>query len=202
MSQPRPAQPAKLVVALLLADKGALPHIVKLLKAACGDIDMVSPWMDFHYTHYYEAEMGAPLYRRILVFKDLIQQQALAHIKTRTNEVEHALTVQGRRRVNIDPGYLLYERFVLATGKNYAHRIYIGEGIYADLTLIFQNGGYQPLPWSYPDYKSAEMGTFLLKIRKKYGADLLRHRDTKENAAEMPRAVRQPKPNKSEINNA
>lgn len=172
MSQPRPAQPAKLVVALLLGDKGLLPRIVDLLQALFGSLDMVSPWMDFHYTHYYESEMGAPLYRRILVFKDHVHQQQLARIKIRTNEVEQSLAVRGQRRVNIDPGYLLHERFVLATGKNFAHRIYIGEQIYADLTLVYQKGAYQPLPWTYPDYKATEMRTFLSKIRKKYGADL------------------------------
>lgn len=172
MSQPHPAQPAKLIVGLLIGDKGLLPEITRLLQGTLGALDMVSPWLDFHYTNYYEAEMGTPLYRRILVFKNLIPQQQLAQIKCRTNEVEQALAEHGRRRVNIDPGYLLYERFVLATGKNYAHRIYIGEGIYADLTLIFQEGGYQPLPWTYPDYKASEMHAFLLQVRKKYGVDL------------------------------
>ena len=145
MSEPKPAQPAKLVVALLLGDKELLPRIATSLKAAFGVLDLVSPWMDFHYTDYYRSEMGAPLFRRVLAFKQLIHQQQLARIKCRTNELEQALAVQGQRRVNIDPGYLLYERFVLATGKNYAHRIYIGEGIYADLTLVYQKGGYQPV---------------------------------------------------------
>lgn len=172
MSQPQPAQPAKLVVALLLGDKGLLPDITRLLQRTLGELDMVSPWLDFEYTHYYTAEMGSPLYRRVLVFKNLIPQRQLADIKCSTNQVEQTLAEQGRRRVNIDPGYLLYERFVLATGKNYAHRIYIGEGIYADLTLIFQEGGYQPLPWTYPDYRAPEMHTFLLQVRRKYGADL------------------------------
>jgi hypothetical protein len=172
MSQPQPPQPAKLVIALLLSDKGLLPHITTLLQRSLGELDMVSPWLDFHYTDYYTAEMGVPLYRRVLVFKKLIPQQQLAHIKCQTNEVEQALAEKGCRRVNIDPGYLLYERFVLATGKNYAHRIYIGQGIYADLTLIYQGAGYQPLPWTYPDYKAPEMRTFLLQVRQKYGADL------------------------------
>ena len=75
-------------------------------------------------------------------------------------------------RVNIDPGYLLFERFVLATGKNYSHRIYIGEGIYADLTLIYQQGAYRPLPWTYPDYSEKAMGQFLMLVRKKYRLDI------------------------------
>ena len=78
----------------------------------------------------------------------------------------------GKRSVNIDPGYLLYERFVLATGKNYSHRIYVGQGIYADLTLIFQKGAYRPLPWTYPDYADAPMADFLMEVRHKYGEDI------------------------------
>lgn len=174
MSQPRPAQPAKLVVALLLGDKGRLPQIADMLQEKFGALDMVSPWMAFRYTHYYQSEMGAPLFRRIFAFKHLIYQGQLAQIKCQTNEVEQSLARQGRRCVNIDPGYLLYERFVLATGKNYAHRIYIGKGIYADLTLVYQKGGYQPLQWTYPDYRADDMQAFLLMVRKKYGADLTR----------------------------
>jgi hypothetical protein len=74
--------------------------------------------------------------------------------------------------VNIDPGYLLLERFVLATGKNYAHRIYIGQNIYADLTLTYAKGGFQTLPWTYPDYASPEIRDFLLQVRYKYSMDL------------------------------
>ena len=74
--------------------------------------------------------------------------------------------------VNIDPGYLLHERFVLATGKNYSHRIYIGKGIYADLTLMYTKGKFEPLPWTYPDYASENIIDFLEKVRKKYGVDI------------------------------
>ena len=82
--------------------------------------------------------------------------------------------------VNIDPGYLLHERFVLATGKNYSHRIHIGKGIYADLTLIFARGRYEPLPWTYPDYASENMLTFLKQVRKKYGVDLRQIKESSE----------------------
>jgi hypothetical protein len=88
--------------------------------------------------------MGGPLHRRLMVFKSLVEQTELAAIKRMTNELEQKYQRQGQRRVNIDPGYLLAERFVLATGKNFTHRIYIGQGIYADLTLIYQKGDFKP----------------------------------------------------------
>jgi hypothetical protein len=108
----------------------------------------------------------------MLAFKPLVEQDRLAEIKLATNAMEQACVVDGRRRVNIDPGYLLLERFVLATGKNYSHRIHIGRGIYADLTLIYRRGGYQPLPWTYPDYADQPLRLFLLAVRRKYAVDL------------------------------
>ena len=111
-----------------------------------GPVDLVSAWMPFDYTIYYEREMGSPLFRRMLVFRDLIGQDELPAIKRFTNDLESEYLDEGRRRVNIDPGYLLPERFVLATGKNFTHRIYIGQGIYADLTLIYAKANSGPCP--------------------------------------------------------
>lgn len=172
MSQPQAAKPSKLVIGILLNNKSLLHEVAANLVQMFGKLDMLSAWMDFDFTEYYAKEMGKPLYRRMLVFSELIEQQDLAKIKLATNEVEKTYAIDGNRRVNIDPGYLLYERFVLATGKNYSHRIYIGHRIYADLTLIFQQGTYQSLPWTYPDYGDQKMVGFLNQVREKYGADI------------------------------
>jgi hypothetical protein len=172
MSKPQKAQPAKLVIGLLVHDKALLCAIADHLEQAFGKIDIISAWMPFNFTDYYTQEMGTPLHRRMLTFRNLIAQQELAAIKLVTNQVEKRFTVDGKRRVNIDPGYLLYEKFVLATGKNYSHRIYIGQRIYADLTLIFQKGDYRPLPWTYPDYADGKMISFLKQVRDQYGVDL------------------------------
>jgi hypothetical protein len=174
MSRPRAPQPAKLIIGLFLHDKALLEDLSDILQARFGAVEMMSEWFDFDFTQYYTAEMGTPLYRRMLVFKELIEQQALAGIKCQTNILEAQFALNGKRRVNIDPGYLLYERFVLATGKNFTHRIYIGEGIYADLTLMYQKGAYRPLPWTYPDYATADMRAFLDRVRQHYAADLAR----------------------------
>jgi hypothetical protein len=171
MSMPRAPQSAKLVVGIFVPDKHLLREAIEPLQAAFGDIDMVSPWFDFDFTDYYASEMGRPLYRRVVVFKTLIQQDALAAIKCRTNEIERRFSENGKRRINIDPGYMLLERFVLATGKNFTHRIYIGQGIYADLTLIYQKGDFKTLPWTYPDYATSEMRSFLTLVRQKYAVD-------------------------------
>jgi hypothetical protein len=174
MSVPQPPQPAKLVISLLMGDTALAEPVVAALKARFGAIDMLSPWLPFDYTRYYEAEMGSGLQRRMVAFQKLVAQNALVAIKCFTNqlEAEHSDGEGERRRVNIDPGYLLQERFVLATGKNFSHRIYLDRGIYADLTLVHKRGGYQAQPWTYPDYASPEMLAFLTQVRSKYQLDL------------------------------
>ena len=172
MSLPQPPKLAKAVIGIFLKDKRLVSAVVSDLVKRMGPIDLASRWFPFDFTAYYEPETGAPLFRRMLAFKPLIKQSELAEIKWSTNELERKYSKTGKRRVNIDPGYLLHERFVLATGKNYTHRIYIGKGIYADLTLIYQNGAFQKLPWTYPDYAERKMFDFLKLVRNKYNRDI------------------------------
>ena len=172
MSDPQPPKPAKLIVGFFLKDRSLAGEIARKLQERLGDVDMVSPWHDFDFTTYYDREMGSPLSRRLIVFKALVEQRRLAEIKLATNRLELAYRQEGRRRVNIDPGYLLAERFVLATGKNFTHRIYLDQGIYADLTLIYCKGGFRTLPWTYPDYADSRLIDFLTLVRNKYMLDV------------------------------
>jgi hypothetical protein len=132
MSRLQPPQPARPVVSLLMKDRSLLADVSDGLVERLGPIEMASAWLDFDFTDYYTPEMGAPLFRRMLSFRKLIHQSDLADIKRIAHKIETDFTGEGKRRVNIDPGYLLPERFVLATGKNFTHRIYIGRCIYAD----------------------------------------------------------------------
>ena len=172
MSLPQEPKPAKLVIGLLMKDKGLFEPLAAELTSQYGSVDMISPWMSFDYTAYYRSELGSPLFRRLLTFEILIDQQELAVIKLTTNKLEQVYVRDLRRRANIDPGYLLYERFVLASGKNFPHRIYIGHQIYADLTLIFRKGAFETVPWTYPDYADQPIRSFLERVRKKYAFDL------------------------------
>jgi hypothetical protein len=171
MSVPQSPKPAKLVIGIITAELEIVENLVTAFVSRFGQIDLVSPWMDFNYTAYYEPEMGSPLFRRVFAFKSLISQGDLSAFKLATNRMEHHYLRKGRRRVNIDPGYMLRERFVLASGKNFCHRIYIGADIYADLTLIYQKGSFQKLPWTYPDYGDDDMLKFLEQVRNKYILD-------------------------------
>jgi hypothetical protein len=179
LSIPKKPQPGKLIVGLFLKEREIIKSVAENLAANFGQPDAVSPWLSFHHTDYYDREMGRPLSRRLLSFGGLIAQDRLAEIKLLTNSIEEDFTFGGNRRVNIDPGYLLAERFVLATGKNYAHRIYLRDGIYADLTLIYQGGKFCPLHWTYPDYTEGEILTFLGSAREKYLWQI-RQRDNNE----------------------
>ncbi|MFA6008914.1 MAG: DUF4416 family protein [Desulfobacteraceae bacterium] len=172
MSIPSAPDPAKLVIGVYTGDKTLFDPIFEELTGLYGRTDTVSDWMAFDRTDYYEAEMGKNLFRRMVSFETLISQEALADIKVTTNGIESKCLVSGRRKVNIDPGYMLLSRFILATGKDFAHRIYIGKGIYADLTLIYKRGTYQTLPWTYPDYADTMMTSYLLLVRNRYACDL------------------------------
>lgn len=182
MSVVQPARPAKLVVSILTAHKELFGRVLDPLERNYGRADLISAWLSFEYTRYYEAEMGFPLFRRLASFSRLIEQTDLPDIKLFTNRMEDRFTQSALRRVNIDPGYLLHERFVLATGKNFTHRIYLGKGIYADLTLTYAKGAFQPLPWTYPDYAAEDIQAFLRRVRDKYTVDFKRRNVENENA--------------------
>lgn len=172
MSIPKPPDPAKLVVSVFTKDKGLFDRIYDRLEEIGGPVDIMSKWLDFDFTDYYYKEMGTPLFRRMVAFVSLMVQEDLAAVKLKTNAIEEELARGGRRRVNIDPGYLLSSRFILATGKDYSHRVYIGSQIYADLTLMYTKQGFKTLEWTYPDYASPEIFQFLDRVRQKYLLDL------------------------------
>ena len=175
MSVPQEPKNAKLVVGFFMKDKKLLMPFAEKLYQELGPVDMVSPWIPFDFTSYYETEMGAPLFRRLLTFEKLVLQDQLSHVKLYTNKLEMQYMENGKRQINADPGILSHERFVLATGNNFTHRIYLKNGIFADLTLIFTQGRFQELPWTYPDYKDKNILSFLEKVRSKYLIDLKRN---------------------------
>jgi len=183
MSIPQPPIPAKLLVGFFLRDKSLAADIARDLTVRLGPVETISPWLKFDFTSYYEKEMGAPLSRRLLVVRPLMEQTRLAGIKQITNELEMKYQRGNQRQVNIDPGYLLPERFVLATGKNFTHRIYIGDGIYADLTLIFQKGAFRTLPWTYPDYADSRLIDFLTLVRNKYMLELKKMKGSSDTSS-------------------
>jgi Domain of unknown function (DUF4416) len=168
MSKPTPAQPVKLIFSVLATEAEILNNIVALLSDAYGQPDFISAQMSFNYTDYYCSEMGENLIRRFMSMEKLIKPETLPDVKLATNEIENKSAQSNRRRVNIDPGYISQAHLILATGKGYTHRPYLREGIYADLTLIYQDKKFHSLPWTYPDYAEEEQLKMIGKIRSKY----------------------------------
>ncbi len=156
-------------MSFLFGQEEVLRSVLLATSHQYGMIDFLSEPLPFDFTDYYEPEMGSPLWRRIAGFEPLIFPETLPRIKLKTNqlEAEHRNARQGRA-VNIDPGYIAASKFILATGKDYSHRLYLGEGIYGDLTLIFREGGYVALPWTYPDYASEPLRGLLNLLRQRY----------------------------------
>jgi len=156
----------KLFCGLLLSGSLLLQPALKVLEENFGKIDLQSEPIDFTFTSYYNSEMGTGIKRLWVSFDALISPDALAQIKVATNNIENAFTKETRRAVNIDPGYLTPANVILASTKNFSHRIYLSDGIYSEVTLIYERQDYTKLPWSYPDYSSQHGKTFLFEARK------------------------------------
>jgi hypothetical protein len=168
MSQPNEPEPVKLISSLFSPEKEFVDKAISNLAEIFGPVDWISPWLLFDRTKYYAREMGWPLHRRFISFAELVPADYLASIKRKTNEIEQQNLREGKRVINIDPGTISPERLILATGKNYVHRVYISKGIYADLTLIFQKKSFRPLKWTYPDYAGSEVIGFFGGVRERY----------------------------------
>lgn len=168
MSQRSAPAPARLLFSVIYRKEEDYAKVLRIIGDRIGEVSCTSEPFPFDRTEYYGKEMGSPLVRRFVVGNDSVSRDELATVKIWAEAIENELSVGGKRTVNIDPGYLTEENVVLATGKNYSHRIYLREGVFADLTLVFEKGEYKPLPWTYPDYASPEIRAFLGGLRRGY----------------------------------
>jgi len=168
MSKPNQAEPVKLIFSVFAKEAVVINEVIEILSSSYGFPDFISGILTFSYTDYYCDEMGENLHRRFLSMEKLIKPEALPDIKLATNEIEDKFSSDSRRQVNIDPGYISKAHLILATGKSYTHRPYLRDGIYADLTLVYQGKKFRSLPWTYPDYADERQLVMLGKIREKY----------------------------------
>ncbi len=161
-----------LVVAAFSRNVSALEWASKELIRIFGPTALVSPLFDFHQTRYYESSMGKELRKQFLVLHQLVSADGLGDIKRRTNEMEAELARSGNypevRPLNLDPGILTLGKFMLATTKDQSHRIYLNDGIFAEVTLRFHAGTYEPWPWTYADYREPDVISFLNDAREWY----------------------------------
>jgi len=158
--------PGKAIVGIITQALDIVDSAQRLLEKKLGSIEHKSPVIDFDFTDYYEAEMGKNLLRLWIGFDQPIALARLTEMKLWTMEIENEfLDTNRRRRINLDPGILTLAKLVLATTKNYYHRIYLGKGIFAEVTLIYRNKQFEPLAWTYPDYRTDTAIDFFQQVR-------------------------------------
>jgi hypothetical protein len=174
MAQVRPVQPVKLIVGMLSQAEILFGEAEEKMQEQWGEIDRVSDVMPFEHTDYYFGQMGKPLRRKFVSLARLIDPGELAEIKHQSNdwEAELSRSEAGRalgvaRPINLDPGYVDPSKLVLATTKNYSHRIYIGDSMYAEATLRYHQGRWKKWDYTYPDYGSGEYDEFLTEVRNR-----------------------------------
>lgn len=163
-------KPALLLIAASSRYVAALDWARERATGDFGPLAATSPAFDFTETDYYAAEMGGDLKKQFWVHLPLIDPRRTVAIKRATNEWEAEYAGRGDhpepRPLTLDPGYLTLAKLVLASTKDHAHRIYLGEGIYGEVTLNFRGGAWQPLPWTYPDYRRGDFQKFFSRCRE------------------------------------
>ena len=151
----------------------SLTPLLRLLEKEILSVEKHSQNFDFsQFTDYYSSEMGNKLVKEFITFEDLKPADLLPKIKITTNEIEGRFLRELHRQVNIDPGYVCAAKVVLATTKDYDHRLYLGDGIFGDVHLRFQKGKFNPSEWTYPDYRQPMILDFFKEIRELYLSQL------------------------------
>ena len=168
MSKPVEPEKGVLLCGIIRSEKIPRDKIIVRLENLFGPIDDSSDEFPFFLTTYYEPEMGKNLLRSFLTFQNHVSPAAQAEIKLKTNELENEFLENNNRQVNLDPGILSAHNLILTTGKDFSHRIYIKDGIFAEVTLMVNKGKLAPLPWTYPDYKLPQVLDFFEMQRQKF----------------------------------
>lgn len=167
MGTVKPPEKALLFVGTLFSDRQYYLEAADTLKKLYGPVLFESDTYRWEHTDYYKDELGWPIYRRFIFFKGIIDPSEIVQIKLKTNDIEAGLSREGKRQINLDPGYITPSKLVLATTKNYAHRIYLGRGIYAEVTLFYRKGGFRAHEFTYKDYQMPEYLELFKKMREK-----------------------------------
>jgi hypothetical protein len=168
MAKPQGVDPVKLFVAALWSFADALEKAEEEMRNHWGEMDFTGPDHPFDMTDYYEPEMGRNLKRRLLSFSRLVLPDILCRAKHTCNQIENRFAGEGGRRVNLDVGYLDHNKIVLASFKAAGQKIYLGEGVWADLVARYRNGGSCPFEWTFPDFRDGRYDQDLLRIRQTY----------------------------------
>lgn len=151
---------------VLVSDCEQLPAVAEALEGLFGPAEHWAPPFKWTFSDYYRPEMGDSIWRAFVSFRTVRSADQLAVWKLTTNEIEQKWASHGRRKVNIDPGYIAVGKVVLASTKDAPHRVFLAHGIYAEITLLFAHGVYRPLPHTYRDYTVPTTILFLSEGRR------------------------------------
>lgn len=166
VSEPKPV---KLIIGILAADENSLQAGLENTIAQFGARDLTSQVFPFTQTEYYENQTGDDILRQFVSFDKLIDPGELSRIKLKTNDIEEKLAkklaLPFPRPVNLDPGMIEPAKLILASTKNFSHRIYIGDNIYAELTLSYCKGEWESYKYTFPDYKETRYHEFFSRVR-------------------------------------
>jgi len=169
MSHPQRVKPALFFLAFTTKDLNLKKEILTRLGETVGMVVLESQVYEFSkYTSYYNEEMGFPLYKTILFFEFLKDPEELVEFKHFCYKLEQEFSQDGRRLINLDPGYLTLSKVVLSTFKDYSHRIYLGRSVFAEIEYIYKDGSYRVLPWTYPDYQELNLISSFNRAREIY----------------------------------
>jgi len=171
MAEPKPPPPAMLLLAAFSRDAEAIAWARRRAEAAWGPVGLESPAFEFTETDYYAATMGAGLLKTFWAFQRPFDPARLAAIKLATNawEADYAALESAGvpRPLNLDPGYLTLAKLVLASTKDHAHRVYLADGIYAEVTLHYSHHRWQAREWTFADYRRADYHEFFSACRER-----------------------------------
>jgi len=164
LNQPHPV---KLIVGVLMASDSWSHTVQDALESNLGAIDLASRIMPFNKTDYYAEELGTTPFRQFFSLKKRHMPDELAAIKLKTNQLEKDLAAKSElpRPVNLDPAYVDFSKLVLASTKDFSHRIYLANGIYAEITLQYRKGKWYALPWTFPDFAEERYHSFFTQVR-------------------------------------
>jgi hypothetical protein len=171
MAEIKPFLPVKLICGIISSKDAYFQRAEEKLSELYGAIDSRSPRFDFDLTDYYASQMGRDLKRAFLGFERLLDPAGLSRIKIRTNALEAEIRGEFReemRIVNLDPGYITQSALIMATAKDFSHRIPLRDGIYGHLEFLFTRSGVRRLDWTYPDFANEGYQRFFVELRRKY----------------------------------
>jgi hypothetical protein len=156
MTSPKPREEAVLFTGCLFSSKDIYEEALAAIKKRLGNVLLEAPPLPWNHSDYYAEELGIPLFRSFIFFATVIDTSILPEAKLEMMQIEKEFSKGGKRQINIDPGYLSLAKVVLSSRKNYSHRLYLGKLVFAELELIYKDGRFHPLHYTYTDYRNEE----------------------------------------------